>query len=414
MAGKGGGAWKVAYADFVTAMMAFFLVMWIVAQNKSVKEAVSGYFRDPFGSDDKPAGSGHKSGYVPRSKTKTDGVKGGTGAGEGPAPRFEVIRDQHGTSIGADVLFAEASTELDVAAKQRLDELVPLIRGKQNRIEIRAHTARRPIVYGEKPLDDWKICYDRSVNVMRYLESKGVESWRLRLGLAGPNEPAADASNELWRVRNSRVELIMMDEYFDDREREAAEKGGDAGHDEHGEHGNKLTSGHAKQADHGDGGHGKDAHGHGKAAQAKSAHGKDSGHGKPKKPGKNEAHAKDSHGKDAHADDSHGDDAHGKPGDHGHATEQKPHAADEHGTDAPGADGHGSDGHATDPHAGDAPSAKPGATPSTTKPAEKFGTVLQTKPNGSASGTGPQGSKPVRRLPVKGLVVPPTPAGGAH
>jgi chemotaxis protein MotB len=41
------GAWKVAYADFVTAMMAFFLVMWLVAQNQSVKEAVAGYFRDP-------------------------------------------------------------------------------------------------------------------------------------------------------------------------------------------------------------------------------------------------------------------------------------------------------------------------------------------------------------------------------
>src|SRR5687768_14601143 len=49
MAGKGGGAWKVAYADFVTAMMAFFLVMWIVGQNKPMKEAVAGYFRDPFG-----------------------------------------------------------------------------------------------------------------------------------------------------------------------------------------------------------------------------------------------------------------------------------------------------------------------------------------------------------------------------
>jgi hypothetical protein len=48
MAGKGGGgAWKVAYADFVTAMMAFFMVMWLVSQNQKVKEAVAGYFRNP-------------------------------------------------------------------------------------------------------------------------------------------------------------------------------------------------------------------------------------------------------------------------------------------------------------------------------------------------------------------------------
>src|SRR5215472_5317688 len=48
MAGKGGGAWKVAYADFVTAMMAFFLVMWICGQDQQVRKAVSYYFNDPL------------------------------------------------------------------------------------------------------------------------------------------------------------------------------------------------------------------------------------------------------------------------------------------------------------------------------------------------------------------------------
>jgi len=47
--GHGGGAWKVAYADFVTAMMALFIVLWIISQNKQVKENVAGYFRDPVG-----------------------------------------------------------------------------------------------------------------------------------------------------------------------------------------------------------------------------------------------------------------------------------------------------------------------------------------------------------------------------
>jgi len=47
--GHHGGAWKVAYADFVTAMMALFIVLWILGQDQEVKEAVSGYFRDPVG-----------------------------------------------------------------------------------------------------------------------------------------------------------------------------------------------------------------------------------------------------------------------------------------------------------------------------------------------------------------------------
>jgi hypothetical protein len=45
----GGGAWKVAYADFVTAMMAFFLVMWITSQSDDTKKAIGGYFNDPWG-----------------------------------------------------------------------------------------------------------------------------------------------------------------------------------------------------------------------------------------------------------------------------------------------------------------------------------------------------------------------------
>src|SRR5262245_40799536 len=49
MAGKGGGAWKVAYADFVTAMMAFFLVMWLISQDQKLKESIAHYFQGPVG-----------------------------------------------------------------------------------------------------------------------------------------------------------------------------------------------------------------------------------------------------------------------------------------------------------------------------------------------------------------------------
>ncbi len=45
--GHHGGAWKVAYADFVTAMMALFIVLWIIAHNATIRESVALYFRDP-------------------------------------------------------------------------------------------------------------------------------------------------------------------------------------------------------------------------------------------------------------------------------------------------------------------------------------------------------------------------------
>ncbi len=47
--GHHGGAWKVAYADFVTAMMALFIVLWLTSQSDAVKKAVAGYFNDPKG-----------------------------------------------------------------------------------------------------------------------------------------------------------------------------------------------------------------------------------------------------------------------------------------------------------------------------------------------------------------------------
>lgn len=47
--GHHGGAWKVAYADFVTAMMAFFMVLWIVSQSQEVIDATAAYFQDPTG-----------------------------------------------------------------------------------------------------------------------------------------------------------------------------------------------------------------------------------------------------------------------------------------------------------------------------------------------------------------------------
>src|ERR1044071_1234863 len=47
--GHHGGAWKVAYADFVTAMMALFIVLWLMNSSKQIHVAVGGYFKDPPG-----------------------------------------------------------------------------------------------------------------------------------------------------------------------------------------------------------------------------------------------------------------------------------------------------------------------------------------------------------------------------
>src|SRR3954447_4207546 len=61
-----GGAWKVAYADFVTAMMALFLVLWLTSQDEKIKEAVERSFKNPFASLTKES-----TGLIPSKDTKS-------------------------------------------------------------------------------------------------------------------------------------------------------------------------------------------------------------------------------------------------------------------------------------------------------------------------------------------------------
>ena len=60
------GAWKVAYADFVTAMMALFIVLWLTAQDTRIKEAVERAFRNPFSAVNKES-----TGIIPQKDTAT-------------------------------------------------------------------------------------------------------------------------------------------------------------------------------------------------------------------------------------------------------------------------------------------------------------------------------------------------------
>ena len=76
--GHHGGAWKVAYADFVTAMMALFIVLWLMTTSKPIKEAVAGYFNDPAGTSSNVGGNG---------KGPAEGAGAPGRAASGPARR---------------------------------------------------------------------------------------------------------------------------------------------------------------------------------------------------------------------------------------------------------------------------------------------------------------------------------------
>ncbi|HEX6986322.1 MAG TPA: flagellar motor protein MotB [Planctomycetaceae bacterium] len=231
MAGKGGGAWKVAYADFVTAMMAFFLVMWITAQSKPVKQAVAEYFEDPLGTND---GSRSTSIRGPEDATTVGQFESGRGPGRSLAmanlksnkppnpqgvsavkpPRMVISRDDdHTRSTGTLVSFAADSAELDAAARARLDLLVPLLLGKPNLVEVRGRVAERFGPADADLPDPWQIAYGRCVATMRFLTERGVAAERIRLSQTGAAEPFTVVPDGEAVDQRSCVEVFALSEY---------------------------------------------------------------------------------------------------------------------------------------------------------------------------------------------------------
>jgi chemotaxis protein MotB len=212
MAGKGGGAWKVAYADFVTAMMAFFLVMWIVAQSEQMKEAIAHHFNDPFAKESEEDGTAHQ--RPPRHPAPariTDRPQHEKEAG-GSHSVLLTTKGGERTSIGTVVHFAEDSAVLDKEAQRRLAEIAPLLIGKPQKIELRGHSSRRPLPEGSAFTDHWQLSYQRCLAVMAGLEKLGISRERIRLSQAAGYEPLASPDEQSTGGGYARVEVSLLNE----------------------------------------------------------------------------------------------------------------------------------------------------------------------------------------------------------
>jgi chemotaxis protein MotB len=236
MAG-GGGAWKVAYADFVTAMMAFFMVMWLTGQSPQTKKAIAGYFQDPWGtssensapasllpsemhgdvlSQDMPQKlePGQKPGAA-----DSDGKDAEAAAKSRWAQKRKVhfLQNSDRTTPALVVPFDESSADISEAGKSQLDRLIPTLVGKLNKIEVRGHTTRRPLPSDSPYHDLWQLSYARCLAVMNYFEEHGIEADRLRLSQSAAFEPITKRIETALQNENARVEVFLLDEMADDR-----------------------------------------------------------------------------------------------------------------------------------------------------------------------------------------------------
>jgi chemotaxis protein MotB len=203
-----GGAWKVAYADFVTAMMAFFLVMWIVGQSAQTKEAIAGYFRDPVAFENKTgagsgvlpgADSGLQGGGRPVPAPPTD-IKSATATLEraaehlrealSKAPDFDSIKHRIEIQVTAEGLrielleapddgfFASGSAELKPDTIRILAIIALELRRLENKIAVEGHTDQRPYAPG-RAYSNWELSTDRANAARRVLQEAGIPEKQL-------------------------------------------------------------------------------------------------------------------------------------------------------------------------------------------------------------------------------------------
>lgn len=336
MAGKGGGAWKVAYADFVTAMMAFFMVMWITAQNKAVKESIAQYFQNPLGTYPEARATsihgiegasaeapleGHQAGPHGTNMPGVGGADHGhEDATESPLPTSLRIFDRldRTRDVGTIVLFADWSAELDEAAKLQLRALAPQLLGKPNKIELRGHADL--FAMADNPQTDvWSLCLKRCQAVMAYLIELGIEPDRFRLSQDGIHEPYSKDERLRFRRLNSRVEVFAVSEFTQEYKQSLQERAGEfveAAQAAPNPHDHPAPP--AASSDHGHGGHG--GHGHG---ASHSSGGQTGHHGPSAAKGQAHGHGKTEGGQTA--DHGHGHAAteanSGKTAPKGHATQ---------------------------------------------------------------------------------------------
>ncbi len=183
--GHHGGAWKVAYADFVTAMMAFFLVMWIVGQSEEIKKAVAGYFQDPIGFMSEMGGMGPDHVVVDMSGEERAAFQLAKETLEGQIAQvpelaelqqnIEITITGEGLRIelveGEGSLFFEVGSIDPTESALRLFEIIAdELSGMPNKVAIEGHTDASPYSTDDPEYSNWELSTDRANAVRRTME----------------------------------------------------------------------------------------------------------------------------------------------------------------------------------------------------------------------------------------------------
>jgi len=228
--GHHGGAWKVAFADFMTAMMAFFLVMWLVGQSKPVKAAIAGYFRDPGAFETKGGGDGILDG----GRQAAAALDSASAAGERASlelsvshirerlngvPELKTLRNQIEFTITKeglriDLLESANSNFFDsgsVGLRPETGRVLAIIAKElgtlNNSIIIEGHTDSRQYASSEG-YTNWELSADRANAARRVMQREGLKKTQVA-AVRGHADRELRVLTDPLDPRNRRVSVIV-------------------------------------------------------------------------------------------------------------------------------------------------------------------------------------------------------------
>jgi chemotaxis protein MotB len=219
--GHHGGAWKVAYADFVTAMMALFIVLWLLGADKEVQQSVSAYFNNPSGPGKMmgtaAAGLGNAL-EVPKEDMKKLAEK--IQQALMTVPNFRTLKDHVEITITSDglrielleteagIFFASGKPAPTPTGGELLERLADELGKLPNNVLIEGHTDAKPFT-SDDSYSNWELSTDRANSARKLMQASGLRPEQVAQvrgyadrQLRHPEDPAAPS--------NRRISVIVQ------------------------------------------------------------------------------------------------------------------------------------------------------------------------------------------------------------
>jgi chemotaxis protein MotB len=219
--GHHGGAWKVAYADFVTAMMSLFIVLWLMSASKPIQEAVGGYFRDPSGTADKKgsavAGAGENfvltKDNMPKLKDQLEQKIREMDDFEKLKNHIEMTVTNEGLRIelmesASGTFFDRGSPKLNADGHELLIALAQELSKLPNKLSIEGHTDSKPYASSGN-YSNWELSTDRANAARRLMQASGIAADQITQVRGFADQRLRKLDNPL-DASNRRVSLIVQ------------------------------------------------------------------------------------------------------------------------------------------------------------------------------------------------------------